>query len=75
MAKGIVDTYSLSFGGGVKHYPGFALLVDRELWDVIGMAIFVKTVFLGNRFKSRDFPVNVEGKLIQCFLEEFRGLP
>ena len=75
MAKGVVDTYSLRLSSGVKYYSGFALLVDRELWDVIGMAILVETMFLRDRFKSRDFSVHVEGKLIQRSLEEFRGLP
>ena len=75
MAKGFIDTYSLRLSSGVKYYSGFALLVDRELWDVIGMTSLIETMFLRDRFESRDFPVHVEDKLVKCFLEEFGGLP
>ena len=67
MAKGIIDTYSLRFGSGVEYYPGFALLIDRELWDVVGVTILVEAMFLRDRFESRGFPVYVEGKLVQRF--------
>ena len=75
MAKGVIDTYSLRFGSGVEYYPGFALLIDRELWDVVGVTILVEAMFLRDRFESRVFPVYVEGKLVQRFFEEFGGLP
>jgi len=65
LAKGIIDTYTVSLGGGVEYYPGFALLLDRELWDVVGMAILVETMFLGHRLKSWGVPVHVKGKLFK----------
>ena len=38
------------------------------------MTIVVETMFLWHRLKSREFPVHVEAKLVQRFLEELRVL-